>query len=460
MKQFKPHSYQEVTIKHIKDNPRCGIFLDMGMGKTVSTLTALNDLMYILDIIKPIVIAPKKVAESTWKDEIDKWAHLNGMTASVAVGTAKQRAKALEEEADIYFINRENTKWLCEYYSNKLPFDCVIIDELSSFKSPRSVRFKHLRKCIASCHRVIGLTGTPTPNGYPDLWAQIYLLDAGERLGKTLSEFRRRYLEPAIMKDHVVYTWRVRSAEAEKEIAEKISDICISMKAKDYLSMEEPTYINRYVELKTPLLKQYKEFEKENILDFLDSGVELTAFTSTALRNKLMQFANGAVYYEDEDIKRQVQDIHDEKIEALKEIIEEAKGQPVLVAYKYRSDISKIHEALKEYKPRLLETDKDIKEWNKGKIPVMLTHPKSAGHGLNLQDGGHILVWFGVPDGLEDYQQTNARLQRQGQKEPVLIYHLIVKGTEDEAPLKNIMGKDKTQEALLERIKYKIQEYM
>lgn len=471
MKETDLHKYQKACVEHIITHPFCGVFLDMGLGKTVSTLTAINYLMFdYLEINSVLVIAPKRVAESVWQEEAEKWDHLKHLHFSKIIGSAKQRISAvMDTKADIYIISRDNVAWLCALYGGgKLPFDMVVIDELSSFKSYKSERFKALRGARPYLKRLVGLTGTPAPNGLIDLWPQIYLMDRGERLEKTISRYREKYFRPGQTNGHVVYSYDLMS-DSEYLIHKKIEDICISMKADDYLEMPERT--DNYIKLKMPeqIKKQYDDFEKNKVLDlfkseqeyldnadkWVDKPVEINAVNAAALSNKLLQFANGAVY----DENRKVFPIHDIKLEVLKEIIEDANDQSVLVAWTFQFDRDRIMDYLKKYKPRELKTNKDIEDWNAGKIQVMLAHPASAGHGLNLQAGGNLIVWFGQTWSLELYQQFNARLYRQGQKNHVIINHLILQGTHDEDVIRALKSKDKKQNALMDSIKAKIDKY-
>lgn len=469
------HKYQQVCVEHIIAHPFCGLFIDMGLGKTATTLTAIDELMNdYCEINSVLVIAPKRVAESVWQEEAEKWEHLKHLRFSKIAGSAKQRTEAaMRTKADIYIISRDNIAWLCALYGGgKLPFDMVVVDELSSFKSYKSIRFKALRGARPYLKRLVGLTGTPAPNGLIDLWPQIYLMDRGERLEKTISRYREKYFKPGQTNGHVVYSYNLLS-DSEKLIHQKIEDICISMKADDYLEMPERT--DNYIKLQMPdgLKKQYDDFEKNKILDLLNTvktveeqdkngdiieiqkPVEVNVVNAAALSNKLLQFANGAVY----DENRNVFTVHEIKLEALKEIVEDANGQSVLVAWTYQFDRDRILEYLKSYKPRELKTGKDIADWNAGKIQVMLAHPASAGHGLNLQAGGNIIVWFGQTWSLELYQQFNARLYRQGQQKGVVIHHLIMKDTHDEDVITALKAKDKKQNALMDSIKAKIDKY-
>lgn len=467
MKETDLHNYQKACVEHIITHPFCGVFLDMGLGKTVSTLTAINYLMFdYLEINSVLVIAPKRVAESVWQEEAEKWSHLKHLRFSKVIGTAKQREAAIREtKADIYIISRDNVAWLCALYGGgKLPFDMVIIDELSSFKSYKSERFKALRGARPYLKRLVGLTGTPAPNSLIDLWPQIYLMDRGERLEKTITRYRERYFRPGQSNGHVVYSYNLLS-DSSSLIHKKIEDICISMKAQDYLEM--PMRTDNYIKLRMPeaLKKQYRDFEKNRVLELFkpelygsqgtDKPVEISTVNAAALSNKLLQFANGAIY----DEERNIFPIHDIKLEALKEIVEDANGQSILVAWTYQFDRDRIMSYLKKYMPRELKTNKDIEDWNAGKIQVMLAHPASAGHGLNLQSGGNIIVWYGQTWSLELYQQFNARLYRQGQVRGVVINHLILEGSHDEDVINALESKDKNQNLLMESIKAKINKY-
>lgn len=475
LKKSDLHKYQQVCVEHIITHPFCGLFIDMGLGKTATTLTAIDELMNdYCEINSALVIAPKRVAESVWQEEAEKWEHLKHLRFSKIIGSARQRTEAaMRTKADIYVISRDNIAWLCALYGGgKLPFDMIVVDELSSFKSYKSIRFKALRGARPYLKRLVGLTGTPAPNGLIDLWPQIYLMDRGERLEKTISRYREKYFKPGQTNGHVVYSYDLLS-DSEKLIHEKIEDICISMKANDYLEMPERS--DNYIKLQMPdeLKKQYNDFEKNKVLDLLNATktveeqdengntvqvqkpVEVNVVNAAALSNKLLQFANGAVY----DENRNVFPVHEIKLEALKEIIEDANGQSVLVAWTYQFDRDRILEYLKSYKPRELKTGKDIADWNAGKIQVMLAHPASAGHGLNLQTGGNIIVWFGQTWSLELYQQFNARLYRQGQQKGVIIHHLVMKDTHDEDVIAALKAKDKKQNALMNSIKAKIDKY-
>lgn len=459
MRQIKDlHHYQIEGVEWIKDRPHCALFLDMGLGKTVTTLTAVNHLIYSeLDITRVLVIAPKRVAESVWEEEISEWQHLKHLKVSKIMGKPRQRIEAINRDADVYTISRDNVAWLCGLYGgNKIPFDCLVIDELSSFKNPNSVRFKALRQVQPSFRRVIGLTGTPSPNGLIDLWSQIYLLDRGQRLYKFIGHFRDEFFRPGKRNGATIYSYDLKKG-GEERIYEKISDIVISMKASDYLELPGRMVNHIKIKFDEKLKKQYLEFEKEQVLNLLgeNQDVEITALNAAALSNKLLQFANGAIY----DVDKNYHVVHDLKIDALEEIIEAANGKPVLVAWTYRSDMARIKEKLKKHSPRELKTDQDIKDWNAGKISLLTMHPASGGHGLNLQAGGNIIVWFGQTWSLELEQQFNARLDRQGQTKTVIINKLIVEGSMDEDVIKAQNRKTNTQNALMEAVKARINKW-
>lgn len=435
---MKLHEYQEYAKTWIVEHSHCGLLLDMGLGKTLTTLAAIDEIENIFcEGNKTLIIAPKKVADETWSAEIEKWGF--EFTYSKVLGSTKKRLEALEKEADIYIINRENVVWLVEHYKSKWPFTFVIIDELSSFKSSKSKRFRALRKVRPKIKRFVGLTGTPAPNSLIDLWPQIYLMDGGKRLETSQTKFKDRYFRPDKQNGPIVYSWTLRP-NAEEEIYQKIDDICISMKAKDFLNL--PPRTDNVVTIKLSDMKSYKQFEKDLVLELEDQ--EVTASNSAVLANKLLQMSNGAIY----DDEKNVISIHDDKLEALEDIVEDSQGQPILVFYQYKHDL----ERLKKKFPQAEELT-TVDKWNSGKIPMLLCHPQSAGHGLNLQKGGHIIVWFGLTWSLEYYQQANARLDRQGQTEPVIIHHLVAEGTVDEKVLSILQGKEKNQNALLEAVK-------
>lgn len=451
--RFKPHTYQNFAIQRILDQPATGLFLDMGLGKTVCALTGVSELLHNrFEVSRVLVIAPLRVAEDTWPKEIRKWDHLQYLKLAKVLGTKRQRIAALNTPADIWVINRENVEWLVNHYGKDWPFDMVVIDELSSFKSSKARRFRALRKTRPLIKRVVGLTGTPAPNGLIDLWAQVYLLDQGERLGKTITGYRNRYFTPGRRNQHIIYEWIPRP-EAEKAIYERLSDICVSMKSEDWLEM--PEVISREVKIKLPekAREKYEQLEKDLLLPFAESDV--VADTAAVLTGKLLQMANGAVY----DEFGEVQEIHEVKLDALEDAIEAANGRPVLVFYAYRHDLARIQKRFPEAKT--LNTKEDIQAWNNGEIPIALAHPASTGHGLNLQGGGNIVIWFGLTWSLELYQQANARLNRQGQKHKnVIIHHLIVENTVDEDVMKSLETKDRTQETLMKAVKARIKKVL
>lgn len=445
--KFVPHDYQSIAMDWIRERPYSVLMLDMGLGKTVVTLTVLDELLIdSFQVNKILVVAPKKVAESTWPAEIKKWDHLRHLRISQVLGSASQRERALKADADIYIINRDNVIWLVEHLGKDWDFDCVVLDELSSFKNPSAKRFRALRKVRPLMKRVIGLTGTPMPNGYLDLWSQLYLIDRGERLEKTVTAYRAKYFRASYRPWGNVYVLQPGAAE---EINSRLKDICLSMKAKDYLRLPEPRTITVSVRMTDKERRVYDELEREYIAEI--AGKTITAGTGAVLTNKLLQLANGAVYNQ----AKKVAQLHDQKLEALEELIEAAAGEPVLVCYWFKHDRDRIKEHLK-MPVRELETPKDIEDWNAGRIPVLLAHPGSCGHGLNLQDGGHIVVWFGLTWSLELYEQAIARLQRQGQLNSVRVYHIITEGTVDEEVLASLQGKKNRQEALLEALKARI----
>lgn len=447
---FKPHNYQKIAIKHVLKNKRAGLFLDMGLGKTVITLTAIDKLMYDrLEIEKVLIIAPLRVAEDTWSREAEKWEHLKHLTISKILGNVKERRKALITDADIYVINRENVVWLINELSsfgNGWGFDMVVIDELSSFKASSSKRFKALKKYITKSNRVLGLTGTPSPNGLIDLWSQVYLIDGGERLGKTLTGYRERFFLPDKRNQQTIFSYKPKE-EAEDNIYKKLEDICLSMTAEDWLDLPERIDNINHITFDSKEEQAYREFEKEMYLSLLEG--EVTAVTKGVLTNKLLQFCNGAMYLESGDIGI----VSDKKIKALEEIIECSNGNSILCFYSYKHDLERIKKAFK--KATVLENSETIKQWNNGEIELLLTHPASAGHGLNLQAGGNIIVWFGLTWSLELYMQANARLHRQGQKESVIIHHLITKNTVEERVLNALRDKKEVQDDLMEYLKAK-----
>lgn len=410
--KYKPHSYQEYAIRYIETHPISALLIDMGLGKTSITLTAIRNLLFdSFEVCKVLVIAPLRVAKNTWTDEIKKWEHLSTLTYSLIIGNENERLSALNEQTDIYIINRENVDWLVNKSGYKFDFDMVVIDELSSFKNHQSKRFKSLMKVRPLVKRIVGLTGTPSSNGLMDLFAEFKILDMGKRLGYFIGQYRNTYFKPDKMNGPIVYSYKPLP-NAENAIYEKISDITVSMKANEYLKMPELLTSNYVVELSNSEKNQYDEMTKSLVLEITDG--EITASNAASLSNKLCQLSNGAIY----DDEQNIVEIHDRKLEALEDIIESMNGKPLLIAYWYRHDLERIKSS---FSVREIKTSEDISDWNDGKIPVALIHPASAGHGLNLQNGGSTLVWFGLTWSLELYQQTNARLYRQGQKTLLLF---------------------------------------
>lgn len=448
------HEYQEITKDFIIRTPYAAVILDMGMGKTATTLSAINELMFDrYEVSKVLVIAPLRVANTVWSDEIEQWKELRHLRYAKIVGTPKQRRAALEKDADIYIVNRENLPWLVEQCSPYFKWDMVVIDELSSFKSWQSKRFKAFMAMRPYMKRIVGLTGTPSSNGLMDLFAEFKVIDGGERLGRFIGEYRSRYFDEGRRNGNIVYEY-IPMDYAECQIYDKIDDITISMKAMDYLDMPELISTKKVVHLTDKETDNYKRFKKDYVLSDLEDG-EVTAANAASLSNKLVQMANGAVYSDD----HQVVSLHDQKLDTLEDIIEAANGEPVLVAYWFKHDLQRIEERLAKLKVQgtVLKTEQDIREWNKGNIRVGLLHPASAGHGLNLQKGGHHLVWFGLTWSLELYQQTNARLWRQGQQaETVVIQHIVTEGTIDEEILKALENKDAQQSRLIEAVKAQV----
>ena len=448
--KYEPHDYQRYATKYIESHPVAAVFLDMGLGKTSITLTALNDLLFdYFDAHRILVVAPLRVARNTWSDEIEKWDHLKDLQFSIVVGTETERLSALKQKADIYIINRENLQWLIEKSGVPFDFDMVVIDELSSFKNHQAKRFKSLMKVRPEVKRIVGLTGTPSSNGLMDLFAEFKILDMGVRLGRFIGQYRSSYFKPDKMNGPIVYSYKPMPG-AEKAIYEKISDITISMKAKDHLKMPELINSKYLVHLSEKEKKKYEDMKAELVLA-LPEG-EITAANAASLSGKLSQMANGAVYADDESILS----VHERKLDALEDIIEAANGKTVLVAYWFKHDLMRIEERLKskDIPFEKLDSDASIKKWNKGELPVALIHPASAGHGLNLQSGGSTLVWFGITWSLELYQQTLARLYRQGQSEgTVTNIHILAKDTVDERIMKALQEKDSTQSALIDAVK-------
>ena len=452
---FKPYLYQQRCIDRIVSSESTALFLDCGLGKTIITLMAIRELKYEqLSVSKVLVIAPKKVAEATWTTEAASWIQTKNLTFSKVLGTAKQRRDALDLDADIYLINRENVKWLTDYFRKQgpldetWPFDMVVIDESSGFKNPKAQRVKALAKARPYIDRIVELTGTPSPNGLLDLWAQIYLLDQGERLGRRYSGFRERYFEPGRRNQQIVFEW-IAKPGATDAVLKKISDICVHMSADDYLQLPDLIYDDVSVALTDPSQKLYDEMEKQMILETADDA-EITAFSAAALTNKLLQISNGAVYDED----GVYHELHDEKLEMLQELLEKLGDQHAVIYYSFRHDLDRLKKALGG-DVRELKTEADIRDWNAGKIKYLLAHPASAGYGLNLQQGGHHVIWFGLTWSYEQYLQANKRLHRQGQKHPVIVHHLICAGTIDGIVLKALHLKERGQNYVLEALKAK-----
>lgn len=454
--RYSPHEYQRFVIDYIKKNPIAAVFLDMGLGKTSITLTALNDLLFdSFDVHRVLVVAPLRVARNTWSSEIKKWEHLQELQYSIVVGTEKERMSALEKRADIYIINRENVQWLVEKSGKKFDYDMVVVDELSSFKNHEAKRFRAFMKVRPKVKRIVGLTGTPSSNGLMDLFAEFKLLDMGERLGRFIGAYRANFFRPDKMNGPIVYSYKPIPG-AESMIYNRISDITISMKATDYLNMPELISSRHEVQMDDVEKQKYEEFKKDLVLEIEDG--EITAANAASLSGKLSQMANGAVYSDD----LAVMQIHDRKLDALEDIIEAANGKPVLVAYWFKHDLTRITERLRKLKViyQKLDSDESIRKWNNKELQVGLIHPASAGHGLNLQSGGSTMVWFGLTWSLELYQQTVARLWRQGQTEStVVIQHIVTAGTIDERILKALEQKDNTQSALIDAVKAEVSGY-
>ena len=449
------HNYQQYCVDFLEAHPQCALFLDCGLGKTIITLTAIQHLMYdSYEVNRVLIIAPLRVARDTWIAELSKWAHLSGLRMQRVIGTEKERVRALGERADVYVINRENTEWLVKHYAGrKLPFDMLILDELSSFKNYRSKRFMALKKVVGQFSRVVGLTGTPAPNSLEELWPQVFLLDRGARLGRTMRTYLDLYFTTP--NSWLPYKHELKDG-AEDAIYKKLSDICVSMKAADHLNM--PERVDNVVEvmLSTREMKLYKQMERDMLLPYADG--DIMAINAAVLANKLLQLANGACYDEFHNVKT----IHDHKLDALEDLIEAANGKPVLIMYSYQHDLTRIQERLGAYGPdnpngvRRLVSEQDMTDWCAGKIPIAATQPASTGHGLNLQSGGSTIIWFGLTWSLELYEQANARLWRQGQKNTVVIHHIITKDTTDEKAMRALHDKAAGQDALLAAVKAEI----
>lgn len=446
---YQPHEYQQYATDFIIKNPTAAVFLEMGLGKSVIALTAILELcLERFEISRVLVIAPLRVARDTWPAEIQKWDHLKGLTYSVAVGTANERRAALRQKTFVHIINRENVQWLIEDSGIPWQYDMVVIDELSSFKSHQSKRFKSLMKARPGVRRMVGLTGTPSSNGLMDLWSEFRVLDMGKRLGRFITHYREQFFEPDRRNGMQVFSYRPR-AGAEREIYRRIGDITISMRSADYLKMPECVMNTVPVKLDSTEYEVYEEMESKMVTEL--DGVEIDAVNAAALTGKLCQLANGAIYTPDGNTVF----FHERKLDALEDLIEGANGKPVLVAYWYKHDLARIQE---RFKVRELKSSKDITDWNAGKIPVAVIHPASAGHGLNLQAGGSTLIWFGLTCSLELYQQTNARLWRQGQQaETVVIHHIITRGTVDEDVMQSLSEKDRSQAALMRAVRARVE---
>ena len=452
--KFRPHAYQAHCIQKIIEIRKLGLFLDMGLGKTVTTLTAVKELKYNrFEVRKVLVIAPKKVAEGTWTKEKDKWDHTRMLRVSQVLGSQARRIRALNTPADLYVINRENVCWLVDYYRNAWPFDMVVVDESSSFKSHKSKRFKALASMGGHIGRMVELTGTPSPNGLNDLWSQVFLLDGGERLGRRYTQFRERYFDPGDRGNNVIYNYRAKPG-SEESILEKISDICISMKAEDYLQLPDVTYHQVPVTLDARAEKAYREMERKMVLDLPEDEEQISVASAAALSNKLLQLANGALY----DDGHGVHEVHGCKIEAFLELIESLQGKPALVFYNFQHDRERILGALGKSGLRIreLKTTEDEDAWNRREVDVLLTHPASSAYGLNLQQGGNHVVWFGLTWNYELYTQANKRLHRQGQEEKVIIHHLVCAGTRDEDVMKALERKEDVQEWVMQSLKARI----
>ena len=451
---FRPHAYQQHCIEQIIRIPKLGLFLDMGLGKTVTTLTAIRELKYNRFAEgKVLVVAPKKVAEGTWTKEKDKWDHTRILRVSQVLGSQARRIRALNTPADIYITNRENVAWLVDHYRNSWPFDMVVVDESSSFKSHNSKRFKALASVSGRIQRMVELTGTPSPNGLEDLWAQVYLLDGGERLGKRYGQFRERYFDPGKRGNGVIYSWDPK-AGSEQGILDKISDICISMKAEDYLQLPDITYSQVPVVLDARAEKAYRELEREMVLALPEEDGDISVTSAAALSNKLLQLANGALY----DDGHEAHEVHGCKIEAFMELVESLQGKPALVFYNFQHDEERIKKALGKtgLHVRELRGPQDEDDWNAHKVDILLAHPASAAYGLNLQQGGNHVIWFGLNWNYELYSQANKRLHRQGQEEKVIVHHLVCQGTRDEDVMAALERKEGAQEWVMQSLKARI----
>ncbi len=450
---FKPHAYQQYCINRLLADSKLGLFLDMGLGKTITTLTAIQSLKYDqFQVARVLVVAPKKVAEATWQDEAHKWEHLKLLRVSTVLGTAAQRVRALSVPADVYIINRENIVWLVDFYRNSWPFDMVVLDESSSFKDRSTKRWKAMKSMLPHIRRMVLLTGTPAPNNLADLWAQVYLLDGGERLGHTLTGFRERFFTPDKRSAQQIFSYKPKEGAADA-VQRLIGDICVSMKAEDYLQLPECLSVTVPVELDAKARKSYDQLEREMLLEV--DGEDITAESAAALTQKLLQLAGGAVYDADHNAKP----VHGCKIEAFLELVEALQGQHALVFYAFVHEKERLLAALKKtgLRVRVFQNAQDAADWNAGETDLLLAHPASTAYGLNLQQGGSHVIWFGLTWSLELYQQANARLHRQGQQSRVIIHHLATRGSIDEDVLAALEGKADTQEALMQSLKARIE---
>jgi SNF2 family DNA or RNA helicase len=445
--QYNRHTYQTRLKDFILAHRYAFLTVDMGLGKTVTTLTAIAELLDCVEVARVLVIAPKSVAENTWTSECAKWDHLAHLRVSVVMGDEKRRLKALADEADIYVINRDNVAWLTRQQGARWSFDTVIIDESSSFKNPQAQRFKALRRVRPFIRRLVLLTGTPSPNGHMDLWSQMWLIDMGERLGRTLGAYRTRYFRPGRSNGHVVYNWNLLPGAADA-ISEKMADVTVSLKAEDWLEVPDLIESDVRIRLSCDEMERYRNFERDQIMTI--AGEDIVAITAAALANKLLQFTGGAMYDQDHEFHR----VSDAKLRALDDILEAADGDPVLVFYQYRHELERLQERYAGMRPVTFSGEPEIlKEWNEGRIPLLLCQPASVQYGLNMQQGGHIIVWYTPTWNLEQYQQANARLHRQGQERPVICYRLVCSGTIDDKVVGALRGKDGAQEALLRMIR-------
>lgn len=454
---FKPYAYQRRAIDFIKETPYCALFLDMGLGKTVSTLTAFAELLDDCEVATMLVVAPKKVAEATWGDECAKWAHLQGLRVSVILGTEKQRLAAMKRPAEVYVTSRDLIAWLVARLGGAWPYDLLVLDELTSFKSNKAERFRAVRMVRPKCRRVVGLTGTPTPNGLKDLWAQVYCLDMGERLGRTVTGFRGRWFN-SYGKGGITYRLDPKKG-AEAEILARIADITLTMQAKDYLDLPPLIEQDVVVDLSPTVRKRYDTFERERVMEFRremeGKPQQVVAGSAAALMSKLMQFAAGAVY----DEAGEAVEVHGEKLERLAELIEEAAGEHVLMFYQFKHDVPRLAAKLKGLRVRKYEGADDLRAWNAGEVDVMLAHPASTAYGLNMQAGGHVIIWFGTGFNAELYTQAVARLYRQGQRHTTRVFRLVVRGTVDEDAARAVKNKLDSQTAVLTALKERMERY-